>query len=331
MPYLRSDGYLLEGWYYGDEQGFYYLNNEDRAGDYLYNETAAKGRTHLWARWIDASVNEGYTTEPDQHALDLYGKNINCNEEVVAAACQLSDKGKSVTLDVQRKLQGGMYNTMMLPFAIPEKDYLLKVTDMNGNYVFDPETMPSILVFEGYEPINIGGEETLQLVFHELGEQPNNQNSEGREYESVPAYTPFLIQPEEDITSRLHFWPAYVSNSVPALNNTGDINFVGHFTPSSVSIPDGSIMLILTSDNRLAKVTSSGTMMGLRGYFSMPESMKSMPAQICIKENTTTNTEEVKNDTLKNGAYKILDNQRIYIIKDGNVYDILGHPSGDRR
>jgi hypothetical protein len=63
----------------------------------------------------------------------------------------------------------------------------------------------------------------------------------------------------------------------------------------------------------------------------MPESMKSMPAQICIKENASTDTEEVKNDTLKNGAYKILDNQRIYIIKDSNVYDILGHPSDDRR
>ena len=326
LPYLKRDGFLLEGWYYGTEQGFNYLEYGDRVGDYLYNEAAANGRTHLWARWIEASVNEGYSQDPDKHALDLKDQNINCNEEVVAAAYQLSGKGKSVTLDVQRKLQGGMYNTMMLPFAIPEKNYLLKVTDMNGNYVFDPEkggTMPSILVFEGYETINTGGEETLQLVFHELGEKPNKQNSEGRKYETLPAYTPFLIQPEEDITSRLHFWPAYVVHSVPAPNNTGEINFVGHFTPGSVSIPDGSIMLILTSDNRLAKVTSSGTMMGLRGYFLMPESMKSMPAQICIKENASTDTEEVEADSV-DGVYKILDNQRVYIIRGKEVYTIMG-------
>ena len=48
-----------------------------------------------------------------------------------------------------------------------------------------------------------------------------------------------------------------------------------------------------------------------------------MPAQICIKENTTTNTEEVEADSV-DGVYKILDNQRVYIIRGKEVYTIMG-------
>jgi hypothetical protein len=98
---------------------------------------------------------------------------------------------------------------------------------------------------------------------------------------------------------------------------------MGHFIPGTVTIPNGSTMVILVADNRLAKVTSSGEMMGLRGYFLMPESMKSMPAQICIKENASTDTEEVEADSV-DGAYKILDNQRVYIIRGKEVYTIMG-------
>ena len=328
LPYLKRDGYLLEGWYYGTEQGFYYLKSEDRAGDYLYNEDAADGRTHLWARWIEASVNEGYSHEPDLHALDLASMGrINCNEEVVLAATQVCAKGKSVALDVQRKLQGGMYNTMTLPFAIPEKDYLKKVI-IDGDYVFDESkggAEPSILVFDGHEVIKEeNGEEILQINFHELGDQPNNTDSEGREYESIPAYTPFLIKPADNITSRMHFWPAYISSAAPAQNAQEDIDFQGHFIPSKITIPEDSKVLILVADNRLAELTASETeMLGLRGYFVAPADLAQHPARIAIKEKTPMGEE---NTTIspENNTYKVLEDQRIYIITEQQKYNILG-------
>ncbi|MBO5817533.1 MAG: hypothetical protein J6R26_06290 [Paludibacteraceae bacterium] len=327
LPQLRSEGYLLEGWFYGGENGYKYLVSGDRSGDFLFNETAADGRVHLWARWIDACLEESYFYEADQHALDLQGVGkINLNEEVVMTAARQCNMGKAAKLDVNRKLQGGMYNTIVLPFAIPKKSYFDKVTDLEGNYIFNEAqggSAPSILVYEGCERITVNGEEVLQLIYHELGDKPNMEDSEGR-YESIPAYTPFLIKPTGgNVTTRLHFWPAYVGSGVPVPNYTGDITPMGHFIPGTVTIPDGSIMLILVADNRLAKVTSSGEMMGLRGYFLMPESMKSMPAQICIKENAPTDTEEVEADSV-DGVYKILDNQRVYIIRGEEVYTIMG-------
>ena len=331
LPYLRRDGYLLEGWYYGDEQGFYYLNNEDRAGDYLYNETAANGRTHLWARWIDASVKEGYTQEPDQHALDLRSYKINYNAEVVAAASQLCGKGKSVTLDVERKLQSGMYNTMMLPFAIPKKDYLLKVTDMDGTHIFDQDkggAMPSILVYEGFETINVGGEDMLQIIFHELGDgnHDNNEDSEGRTYESILAYTPFFIQPNSNITSRMHFWPAYISEAA-AIPQVGEgVSFVSHFVPNKVTVPEGASALILVAENRLAHLVGDDEMLGLRGYFLVPEALSNQPAQICVKTNSETGIKDIfVPDEAEASAYKILQKQRVLIIRENKIYDIMGN------
>ena len=330
LPQLRSEGYLLEGWFYGDEQGFYYLNNEDRAGDYLYNETAANGRTHLWARWIDASVKEGYTNEPDQHALDLRSYKINYNAEVVAAASQLCGKGKSVTLDVERKLQAGMYNTMMLPFAIPNKEYLLQVKDNEGTYIFDPEkeggATPSILVYEGFETINVSGEDILQIKFHELGDVPNNGEEPDR-YESIFAYTPFFIKPTGgNITSRMHFWSAYISEAVAAPQVGEGVSFVPHFVPNKVTVPEGASALILVAENRLAHLVGDDVMLGLRGYFLVPEALSNQPAQICVKTNSETGIKDIfVPDEAEASAYKILQKQRVLIIRENKIYDILGN------
>lgn len=83
-------------------------------------------------------------------------------------------------------------------------------------------------------------------------------------------------------------------------------------------------MLILVANNRLAKVTSSSTMQGLRGYFLMPESMASLPAQICVKESEETAVENVDAEDGKQ-VYKVVDNQRVYIIRNQKKFDILGN------
>jgi hypothetical protein len=308
MPKIKRKGYIFAGWHYGTEQGF---TRDQKVADSGYNENATN-HTHIWARWMELCLYEGYTT-PDPHFLGEPAK-VNYNEELMNRAA-----GASHYIDIERNLSPGMYNTITLPFAIPSPraDFLKKVTDENGAHVFDPEqggVIPSIYVYDGTEEVEVGEETVLQFNFHELGEE-----------EVLLANTPFLIKTNnpEKLSGRLHFWSAYISSAQHAAVSASQVSFVPVLGPQMMTIPNGAIALILVSDNRLAKVTSSGEMMGLRGYFLMPESMKSMPAQICIKENASTDTEEVEADSV-DGAYKILDNQRVYIIRGKEVYTIMG-------
>jgi hypothetical protein len=195
---------------------------------------------------------------------------------------------------------------------------LKQVTDENGVYVFDPErggVEPSILVYEGVEEVEEGGETIIEFQFHELQDD-----------EVILANTPFLIKVEqqEKLTSRLHFWSAYFSSAQTIDVTPGEVSFVPVLAPTQVTIPSGSMVLVLVDQNRLAKVTSTGEMLGLRGYFVAPSSMANMPARIAVKESSSTDTEELKDECV-DVAYKVLDDQRVYIIRNKKKYDMLGN------
>lgn len=323
MPKIKRSGYIFSGWYYGTEDGF---TRAQKVADSGYDENVTNNK-HIWARWQEVCFYEGYVKHPDEHDFDIKDrKDLNYNEDLVRLA-----EGKSIQIDVERKLQSGMYNTMMLPFAIPKKDDLLKVTDMDGTNIFDPDkggAMPSILVYEGFETINVGGEDMLQIIFHELGDgnHDNNEDSEGRKYESIFAYTPFFIQPNSNITSRMHFWPAYISEAVAVPQLGEGVSFVPHFVPNKVTVPEGASALILVAENRLAHLVGDDEMLGLRGYFLVPEALSNQPAQICVKTNSETGMKDIfVPDEAEASAYKILQKQRVLIIRENKIYDIMGN------
>ena len=312
MPKIKRSGYIFSGWYYGTSEGF---NRSENVNDSGYDEHVPNNK-HIWARWQEVCFYEGYVKHPDEHDFDIKDrKDLNYNEELVGLA-----EGKSIQIDVERKLQSGMYNTMMLPFAIPEKDYLLKVTDMDGTHIFDRDkggAMPSILVYEGFETINVGGEDMLQIKFHELGDHD----------ESILAYHPFFIQPTNgNITSRMHFWSAYISGAM-AIPQVGEgVSFVPHFVPKKVTVPEGASALILVAENRLAHLVGDDVMLGLRGYFLVPEALSNQPAQICVKTNSETGIKDIfVPDEAEASAYKILQKQRVLIIRENKIYDIMGN------
>jgi hypothetical protein len=223
-------------------------------------------------------------------------------------------------VDIHRNITPGMYNTMTLPFAIPKNhmDFLKQVTDENGVYVFDPErggVEPSILVYEGVKEVEEGGETIIEFQFHELQDD-----------EIILANTPFLIKVEqqEKLTSRLHFWEAYFSSAQPAAVQSGQVAFVPVLGPQTMTIPNGATAFILVSDNRLAKVTAPGEMLGLRGYFLAPSTLSNMPARIAVKEPVASDTENVEASE-HDSVYKIVENQRVYIIRNKKKYDMLGN------
>jgi hypothetical protein len=242
-------------------------------------------------------------------------ENANYNAELMNLGA-----GAPHFVDISRNITPGMYNTFTLPFAIPKNhmNFFKKVTDENGGYVFDPEKggeEPSILVFDGVQEVDQNGEKVIEFLFHELQDD-----------EQILANTPFLFKPaqEEQLSHRLHFWDAYFSSAQPAAVSLEQVPFLPVLGPQIISIPDGTIMLILVANNRLAKVTSSSAMQGLRGYFLMPESMSSLPARICVKESEETAVENVETEDGEQ-VYKVVDNQRVYIIRNQKKFDILGN------
>lgn len=309
MPKIKRKGYLFAGWHYGTEEGF---TRDQKVTDDQYNENVTNNK-HIWARWMELCLYEGYN-KPDPHFLGE-PENANYNAELMNLGA-----GAPHFVDISRNITPGMYNTFTLPFAIPKNhmNFFKKVTDENGGYVFDPEKggeEPSILVFDGVQEVDQNGEKVIEFRFHELQDD-----------EAILANTPFLFKPaqEEQLSHRLHFWDAYFSSAQPAAVSPEQVPFLPVLGPQTISIPDGTIMLILVANNRLAKVTSSSAMQGLRGYFLMPESMSSLPAQICVKESEETAVENVDTEDGKQ-VYKVVDNQRVYIIRNQKKFDILGN------
>jgi hypothetical protein len=309
MPKIKRKGYIFAGWHYGTEQGF---TRAQKITDNQYNETVTNNK-HIWARWMELCLYEGYN-KPDPHFLDEPEK-VNYNAELMNMGA-----GASHYVDIQRNISLGDYNTLTLPFAIPKNhmDFFVKVTDENGAYVFDPANggvEPSILVFDGVQEVEENGETVVEFRFHEL------QNDE-----KILANTPFLFKTNnpEKLSARLHFWSAYFSSAQPAAVPPGQVSFVPVLGPQTMTIPNGATALILVSDNRLAKVTTSGEMLGLRGYFLAPSTLSNMPARIAVKEPVASDTENVEASE-HDSVYKILENQRVYIIRDSSKFDILGN------
>ena len=309
MPKIKRKGYIFAGWHYGTEQGF---TRDQKVTDDQYNENVTNNK-HIWARWMELCLYEGYN-KPDPHFLGEPEK-VNYNAELMNMGA-----GASHYVDIQRNISLGDYNTLTLPFAIPKNhmDFFKKVTDEDGAYVFDPEkggAEPSILVYEGVEEVEENGETVVEFQFHELQDD-----------ELILANTPFLIKVEqqEKLTSRLHFWEAYFSSAQTIDVTPGEVSFVPVLGPQTMTIPNGTTAFILVSDNRLAKVTASGEMLGLRGYFLAPSTLSNMPARIAVKEPVASDTENVEASE-HDSVYKIVENQRVYIIRDSSKFDVLGN------
>ena len=102
--------------------------------------------------------------------------------------------------------------------------------------------------------------------------------------------------------------------------------------------PDGEVKvdtysptLVLVDQNRLALVSSNGTMKGLRGYFTINPSVASLALDgkcyLSMRKPTTTTVEEITapQPTAKEPkAQKIMRDGKIYILHGDHIYTITG-------
>ena len=302
-PTITRDGYIFAGWYYGNATTYDIYDP--------YNSSAPKGG-HLWARWIKATFEEGYITA--SLASDSYSQQeieagkVNRNMELASYLSQNSSYLQSNSLQVNRKLQGGMYNTFMLPFAL--------TTTLRAN-IIDSEGKPlaedAILTMQNVTSHTTNGETLYELVFESADE--------------VLAYQPFLIKPTNDLTATMTFPNVYAVEALPVqpAAEIEGVRFVPVFEPTMVGGEESNI-LILVADNRLAKLNGVGEMLGLRGYFDAGNAFSSASyvMKIVDKNGVVTYIGDITAPQKGSVATKILHNDQIYILRGNEVYDLNG-------
>lgn len=305
---VSRDGYVFAGWYFGDANS-YNINTP-----YDPTLTNKSGHLHVWARWIKATFEEGYVTATiedgfsQQEINALSGKGINRNEELASYLSQNSSYLQSNSLQVNRKLQGGMYNTFMLPFTLTSA-LRANIRD-NGD---QPLAKDAILTMQRVESHTANGETIYELVFESADE--------------VPAYQPFLIKPTNDLTATITFPNVSAVEALPAqpAAEVYGIRFVPVFEPTMIGGEESNI-LILVADNRLAQLSGSGEMLGLRGYFDVGNTLPSASYAIKIVDRggVVTYIGDITTPQKGSVATKILHNNQIYILRGNEVYDLNG-------
>lgn len=285
-----------------------------------------------WYQWNTGGANqllawrEGSTNGRIVHQVDrdmaLYATYVNKhisesqdNYDVIRLMQNSKYASNPHTVTVDRKLQAGMYNTICFPFP-------LNVTTLpTGHRLKDAE----VLKFTGIEELYDESGEVVGVLQFERVTQ-------------LEAGKPYLIKVngQDNITEEMRFEKVahnnltYVGGTQSAELSGGGGLITFHAMISPEDIPAGSIILV--SDNRLAKVTTQGQMLGLRGYFTIDDPYVQSLADegklyLSIKKPTTTSipvapeAEQQKAPKVR----KIMQDGHIYIIRGEEVYTVTGH------
>ena len=272
MPVLSKEGWIFEGWY----------NNLDEPVPSVYADDLT-----LHAKWTEIKINEG--TEAD-------------NEPIIDLV-----KGQKVGMKVNRKMPGGSFSTLCLPFAI-NATVLNSVTwDEGSDLTGNPLEGATLWTFSGVE--TDAKANTKTLVFTQTNEE-------------VPANTPFLILPQNDVAEDIFFHNVTIDKATDLTNagevSYGGITFHGFINPVLLKASPNNFFLV--ANNRLATSYYDSMLPALRGYFT-----NNTGSQLLIRtqQGTPSLLDDV-NSNIKN-TYKIQKDGKIYIVRDHIVYDLQGN------
>lgn len=301
--------------------------------------------THILA-WRKGSATGDIKTCVDEDNLQLFAtyvrKNIHENdpaEDLSQDPCDATNSDIFKLLynktwaapwhkvSVTRKLQGGMFNTICLPFHVDlAKDLPSNSPLLRENAEFWEYTGAT-------SSFNQTGEDVTILNFTQI-------SSTG----ALKAGVPYLVTVDNDITDEYLYFGGELSNDsktvlmdtvpkvVEPVGSAVPISFVGVINPEK-NLPAGS--LILVADNRLATTTEAGRMEGLRGYFRIDPMWASDIAEqaadgrvyLSMKKPVTTSipvAPEAEQQT-KPEVRKIMRDGQIYILRGNEVYTITGN------
>jgi N-acetylmuramoyl-L-alanine amidase len=306
MPHVKRHGWVLEDWRYGNEDGYYYFSESSKVQNNAF-DIACADSTHIWARWIEQRVAEGYETyaeSADTSAIDLRTWAINTNEDLMT----LLD-GKTLDLGVTRTLVADKYNTMSLPFAITYET-LSHVTDNNGNKIFGDET-PEIYLFDlASVVLNSEAATELQLQFHLLKEE-----------DEVPANQAFIIKPKVDVNVDMIFHGVTVAKPTAESIGVDDVVFLSLLAPKTIT-PIVGEKVVEVLNGELNEHTDAVSLLGLNAYFMLKASIPAYDYAVIKLDNGVSTSVENIEPTSK--PIKVMINHGVYIIHGKNIFNVTG-------
>lgn len=275
------------------------------------------GKPNQLLAWREGDSITGPIVHQVDHDMALYASYVNKhisesqdNYDVIRLMQNSNYANNPHTVTVYRKLQAGMYNTICFPFP-------LDVTTLRDHPLKDAEVLKFTGIKELYDE---SGEAVGVLQFESVTQ--------------LEAGKPYLIKVngQDNITEKMYFEDVAYDDLtyVGGTQSAGEGLITFHAIISPEDIPEGSIILV--SDNRLAKVTTQGQMLGLRGYFTIDDPYVQSLADegklyLSIKKPTTTSipvapeAEQQKAPKVR----KIMQDGHIYIIRGEEVYTVTGH------
>lgn len=287
-----NPGKLL-AWYYDDK-----LNPKWPSNPTITRYIDQSGS--LFATWVDNLLSESLTDEKNSDVIWLFNHHAGTHD-----------------IKIDRKMQGGMYNTLCLPFSVNESQL---AAALPGATVMQFTGVDKDLYDESGDPVAV-------LNFTQVT--------------SMEAGVPYLVKPAADITSAITFSgittgyngenPIVIETAPEqtpiSLGDGGSVTFQG--TILSTKVYPGQFILV--ANDRLAQVTQPGDMAGMRGYFIINDpGLQTLAEQgrvyLSMKKPVTTSIPVAPEaeQQRKPEVRKIMRNGQIYIIRDGITYTITG-------
>ena len=296
-----------------DGFNFYYRNS---AKFQLLGQPADGYRFYCWVNedGTDGEVGVTVSSQSEMKAAGVertakFGIDVNEMVDVATLPIDVTFPGAFV----RRELDNESYSTICLPFDL---------TTLAGT----PYQGASVLRFVGVEKIKENGVNKAELLFTEVTFSPTDY---------IEAGVPYLIKVKENIQpGTLDYEKVFKNVTCPKLTETNeqggfDVEADGfafhgvmnpsHFEPSKTN-------LFMVADNRLATLYEAADINGLRGYFTAPDGYDASKVHIKIMDKTATSIETVPEVSTTDSAeaVKYLWDAKIYIQRDGKVYDITG-------
>lgn len=296
-----------------DGFNFYYRNS---AKFQLLGQPADGYRFYCWVNedGTDGEVGVTVSSQSEMKAAGVertakFGIDVNEMKDVAEMPTEVEFPGAFVS----RELDNESYSTICLPFDLKT----LAGTPYQG---------ASVLKFVGVEKIKENGVNKAELLFAEVTFSATDYMEAG---------VPYLIKVTENIQpGTIGYVKLFKDVKCPHFVGTNEFGgfdvaadgftFRGvmnpsHFEPSRTN-------LFMVADNRLATLYEPADILGLRGYFTAPADYDASKVHIKIMDKTATSIETVPEVSMIDSAkaVKYLWNGRIYIQRDGKVYDITG-------
>lgn len=227
--------------------------------------------------------------------------------------------GQSCTMvDIFRPLKKDYFGTFCLPFDLD----LTQLTDGHPYKVLNNGEGATLLEFSGVELKTINDENVLELQFIKANK--------------VGAGIPYLFKPKYDINTMVSLAYSDPANEIQFKetegstvtrhfsNDENNVTFYGMISVRDVYSTDPEeTILILVDQNRLAKVTERGNILGFRGVFVLAHELPA-GTQVGIAERKTTPTSIIDLNGTQVDVEKFMREGRVYIRVGESLYSLSG-------